>query len=72
MTNQELLELSKRHSSTRLAQVAIKSKLLNYQQVDLFWSYNHAGYTECSDGIKLTWLNKIKWKSMSYTCKHGK
>ncbi|CAH1104570.1 unnamed protein product [Psylliodes chrysocephalus] len=71
MTNQELLELSKRHSSTRLAQVAIKSKLLNYQQVDLFWSYNHAGYTECSDGIKLTWLNKIKWKSMSYTCKHG-
>lgn len=68
----ELIELLKHKDISDVCKKIIKSKLLDNNQVDLYWSSNYEPYKECSDKIKLTKMNKLRRSERSFTSKLGK
>lgn len=67
----ELVELLKHKDISEICKRILKSKLLENNQVDLYWGANYDAYKECPDKVKLTKINKMRRSDRSFTSKLG-
>ncbi|KAB0798450.1 hypothetical protein PPYR_09443 [Photinus pyralis] len=67
----ELLEGAFDRIDGHLHKRVILSRLIDHNQVDLFWDQNFECYHVCNDSIKLTLFNRFKRTAFNYISKIG-